>query len=174
MQALAVLSVFLFYDLFSLYLVNSSDMSLIVGKRSIQKCIHNLQCQPRSYHSSAKCKDIGIIVKSCSLCCKTICANCSSDSFKLVCCNGNSDTCSADQDSLLTFAVKNCMCNLLCIYRIIYGIQTVTSIIFIFNSFLIQIFLNLLLFIHIHRDHILKLSLIFLLKLISLPLQQTI
>ena len=29
-QALAVLSVFLFYDLFSLYLVNSSDMSLII------------------------------------------------------------------------------------------------------------------------------------------------
>ena len=144
MQALAVLSVFLFYGLFSLYLINSSDMSLIIGKRCIQKCIHNLQCQPRSYHSSAKCKDIGIIVKSCSLCCKTICADCSSDSFKLVCCNGNSDTCSADQDSLLTFAVKNCMCNLLCIYRIIYGIQTVTSIIFIFNSFLIQILLDLL------------------------------
>lgn len=92
MQALAVLSLFLFYDLFSLYLINSSDMSLIIGKRCIQKCIHNLQGQPRSYHSSAKCKDIGIIVKSCSLCCKTICADCSSDSFKLVCCNGNSDT----------------------------------------------------------------------------------
>ena len=39
MQALAVLSVFLFYGLFSLYLINSSDMSLIVGKRCIQKCI---------------------------------------------------------------------------------------------------------------------------------------
>ena len=104
MQALAVLSFFLFYDLFSLYLINSSDMSLIIGKRCIQKCIHNLQCQPRSYHSSAKCKDIGIIVKSCSLCCKTICADCSSDSFKLVCCNGNSDTCSADQDSSCNFS----------------------------------------------------------------------
>ena len=144
MQALAVLSVFLFYGLFSLYLINSSDMSLIVGKRCIQKCIHNLQCQPRSYHSSAKCKDIGIIVKSCSLCCKTVCTDSSSDSLNLICCNGNSDTCSTDQDSLLTFAVKNCMCNPLCIYRIIYGIQTVTSIIFILDSLFIQILLNLL------------------------------
>ena len=144
MQALAVLSFFLFYDLFRLYLINSSDMSLIIRKRCIQKCIHNLQCQPRSYHSSAKCKDIGIIVKSCSLCCKTVCTDRSSDSLDLICCNGNSDTCSADQDTLLTFAVKNCMCNLLCIYRIIYRIQTVTSIIFILDSLFIQILINLM------------------------------
>ena len=44
----------------------------------------------------------------------------------------------------LTFAVNNCMCNLLCIYRIIYRIQTVTSIIFILDSLFIQILLNLL------------------------------
>ena len=137
--------------------------------------IHNLQCQPRSYHSSAKCKDIGIIVKSCSLCCKTICADCSSDSLNLICCNGNSDTCSADQDSLLTFAVKNCMCNLLCIYRIIYGIQTVTSIIFIFNSFLIQILLDLLFYSYPPWSH--PRAIINLppeINLFSLPLQQTI
>lgn len=86
-------------------------MTLIAGKRGIQKCIHNLQSKSRTYHASSHSKDIGIIMKSGSLGCKAVRTKCCTDSLKLVCRDGNSDSCTTDQNTILTFTVYNSLGN---------------------------------------------------------------
>ena len=144
MQALAVLSVFLIYDLFSLYLVNSSDMSLIVGKRCIQKCIHYLQCQPRSYNSSTQCQYVGIVVQAGCLCAEAVGAECCTDSFHFVCRDRNADSGSADQDSLITRSVLDRMAYFSGVNRIINCLVAVASEVLIFQTLLVQICFSLL------------------------------
>ena len=108
-------------------------MSLISGKRSIQKCIHNLNSQSRTYHTSSKCKDVGIIVKSCCLCGKAVCTYSGTNSLDLVGCNGNADSGSAYQNSKITLAIQNAVCNLLGINRVIRRLGAVAAIVLVRN-----------------------------------------
>ena len=94
-------------------------MSFLIGKWGIQEGIHNLKGKSRTYHTAAKCQDIGIIVKSCSLSSKTVGAHCCTNAFDLICGNRDTDTGSTYQNSKVTFSIQNTMCYLLGINRII-------------------------------------------------------
>ena len=119
-------------------------MSLIIGKWRIQESIHNLQSKPGSYYSSPHSQYIGIIVKSCCLCTETVRAKSRTDSLEFICGNGNSNTCSTDKNSFFTFSALDRTGNLFCINRIIYCLQSVTSIINILYFLFIQVFFDLL------------------------------
>ena len=66
--------------------------------------------------------------------------DCRADTFDLVCGNRNTDARAANQDTLFTFAFGNCVCNLFCIFGIIYRGFGVGAEVLKCNFIILQIF----------------------------------
>ena len=84
-------------------------------------------CQFASNDACTKREDVGVVVHSGKLCCVRLAADTCADAFYLVCCKGDTDTCSADSDSEICFAVSNCTANLFAVYRVVTALCGISS-----------------------------------------------
>ena len=77
-------------------LCDSSGMSFISGKFRVKEGIHNLYSQAGACNTGTQRQNIGVIMFSRCLRRKTISAQSSTYSFKSICCNRNTNSCSTD------------------------------------------------------------------------------
>src|SRR5699024_7875258 len=110
----------------------------------VQEGIHNLHGKSRSYHASAHSQYIGIVVQAGRFRTEAVRTQRRADSRHLIGCNGNADSGSADQDSLVAGTLKDRVSNLSRVNRIVHSLRAAASEIFILQSLAVQICLYLL------------------------------
>ena len=98
------LTVFAFSELHLLDLCNTLFVARTLGERSIQPGIYDLQSQTTGRYSGAQSQDVGIVVLSGSLCTKAVTTQCAADALDAVSSDGDTDTGTTDQNTLLTLA----------------------------------------------------------------------
>ena len=84
-------------------------------------------CQFASNDACTKREDVGVVVHSGKLCCVRLAADACADAFYLVCCQGDTNACSADSDSEVCLAVSDSTADFLTIYRIVTALCGVGS-----------------------------------------------
>ena len=120
-------------------------MSLIAGERSVEECVHNLNRQSGANHTAAHGHDICVIVKSGCLRAEAVGAKCTADTFKLVCCDGDTDAGTANQDALLTLSALDSLRYQLCVDGVIHRFGIIAAKIMVLNLIFLQICNNFLL-----------------------------
>ena len=85
-------------------------MSLITGEFCMKEGINNLGSKTCTYNTATQSNDIRIVVQSGHLCHEAVGAQCATDSGNLVGCDGDTDTGTTDQDTLLTLTGSHCLC----------------------------------------------------------------
>ena len=99
--------------------IDPADMTLIVRKLCLQKCVHDIQCQAFSGNSCPQRQNVGVVMFSCGSCAECICAQRCPDAFDLIGSDGNADAWSADQNPLFHFVLQYTLSHCFRVYRVI-------------------------------------------------------
>ena len=117
-------------------------MTFIVGEGCFQESFYDFQSQTRACYPCAHCKNVCIVVFSGCFCGENIAAQRTTNTFYFVCCDRDTDPCTADRDTLFTFACSNCIRNCFAVFGIVYGCIGICTEVLIFDTVLFQIINN--------------------------------
>ena len=119
-------------------------MALCTGKFGVKEGIHDLHRQPGSGHARTHCQNVGIVVQAGRLSAEAVSADCRTDPFITVSCDGNADAGTTDQNPAVTSSFLNLFYYFLCIDRIVYCILRIRTTVGIFQATLLQMLFDFL------------------------------
>ena len=96
-------------------------------KFRVQKQVGHHERKSRAHNTAPHTEDVGVIVLSCQLCTEAVRAAGCADSLYLVGCYGDSDPCTAAQNSLPAFSCRYRFCQRIRNIRVIHGLGAEAS-----------------------------------------------
>ena len=103
-------------------------------KGRVKECVYYLERYTLAQYSCAEAEHVCIVVAACHLSGECVRAYCRTDTLVLVCRHRHTDTCTADKDAKLSFALLNIHAYLVGVFGIVYRVGGMCTVVGIFDT----------------------------------------